>query len=105
MSSENILPSTSSKGPLCDPTPEGAGLWPSAPPLDRLVAPGSKSLSHSLLADTGDFKLKKICDCQKQLKNEISHYQQVANQIRVSEECLSHDIFNHSSHDSSSVDR
>lgn len=24
------------------------------------------------------FRLKKICDCQKQLKCEISHYQQVA---------------------------
>ena len=39
-------------------------IIPSAPPL-------YPSLSRE---SVGGFRLKKICDCQKELENEISHY-------------------------------
>lgn len=77
MPSGNILPSL-----------EDVGFQPSAPRLDHLnskalhaggykAAPGSKSLYPSLPAEAGNLRLKKIRYCQRELKNEISHYQKV----------------------------
>ena len=43
-------------------------IIPSAPPL-------YPSLSE-------DFRLKKICDCQKELENEISHYKQISKKYK-----------------------
>lgn len=42
-------------------------IIPSAPPLYPAL-PSEKNV--------GDLRLKKICDCQRELENEISHYKQ-----------------------------
>ena len=43
---------------------------------EQNIIPSAPPLYPSLQRESvGDFRLKKICDCQKELENEISHYQ------------------------------
>ena len=45
--------------------------------------PSAAQLYPSLQSDEGvQFRLKKICDCQKQLEDEISHYKQVSKKYK-----------------------
>ena len=46
---------------------------------DQNIFPSAPPLYPSL---TEDFRLKKICDCQKELENEISHYQQISKKYK-----------------------
>ena len=46
---------------------------------DQNIIPSAPPLYPSL---TEDFRLKKICDCQKELENEISHYQQISKKYK-----------------------
>ena len=47
-------------------------IIPSAPPLYPLLQRES----------VGDYRLKKICDCQKELENEISHYRRISKKYK-----------------------
>ena len=42
---------------------------------DQNIIPSAPPIYPSLPSE--DFRLKKICDCQKELENEISHYKQI----------------------------
>ena len=81
------------RGRRASQAPKGAGLRPSTLLPDRLapypslpVNAGGTSCQgpqSGLSVPSGsDFRLKKIFDSQKELENEISHYQQVAKKIR-----------------------
>ena len=51
---------------------------------DRGVAPSAPQLYPSFEANEvgAEFRLKKICDCQKQLEDEISHYKRVSKKYK-----------------------
>ena len=45
---------------------------------EQNIIPSAPPLYPSLQRESvDDYRLKKICDCQKELKNEISHYRHV----------------------------
>ena len=46
---------------------------------EQNIIPSAPPLYPSL---SGDFRLKKICDCQKVLENEISHYKQISQKYK-----------------------
>ena len=70
MSEQNVIP-----GPAeCD-----RGVAPSAPQLYPSLEANEASTRSGVGAE---FRLKKICDCQKQLEDEISHYKQVSKKYK-----------------------
>lgn len=46
------------------------------------ILPSAPPLYPSLPNSGSDFRLKKICDCQKEIENEISHHQKVAKKYK-----------------------
>ena len=46
---------------------------------DQNIIPSAPPLQPTL---SDDYRLKKICDCQEEIENEISHYQQVAKKYK-----------------------
>ena len=45
---------------------------------EQNIIPSAPPLYPSLPRESvGDFRLNKMCDCQKELENEISHYKQI----------------------------
>ena len=69
MSEQNIIPG---------PTEWDRGVAPSAPQL----YPSLEANEVSERSDVAQFRLKKICDCQKQLEDEISHYKRVSKKYK-----------------------
>ena len=53
-------------------------IIPSAPQL----YPSLEANEVSERSDVAQFRLKKICDCQKQLEDEISHYKRVSKKYK-----------------------
>ena len=73
MSNQNIIPSerkeaSASASSVAAPAPAA-----SAPPLYPTLPDKSEAAS---------FRLKKICDCQKELENEIAHYRKVSKKYK-----------------------
>lgn len=52
-------------------------IIPSAPPLYPTLPDASEATSEAV-----SFRLKKICDCQKELENEMSHYRKVSKKYK-----------------------
>ena len=75
MSDQNIIPSERKEASVAAPTPAA-----SAPPLYPTL-PGESEATASASA-SASFRLKKICDCQKELENEISHYRKVSKKYK-----------------------
>ena len=46
------------------------------------IIPSAPSLYPSLGENVGDYRLKKISDCQKELENEISHYRRISKKYK-----------------------
>ena len=74
MSDQNIIPSerkeaSASATSVAEPA--------SAPPLYPTLPDASEATSEA-----ASFRLKKICDCQKELENEISHYRKVSKKYK-----------------------
>ena len=44
---------------------------------EQNIIPSAPPLYPSLRENAGDYRLKKISDCQKELENEISHYRRI----------------------------
>ena len=44
---------------------------------EQNIIPSAPPLYPSLGENVGDYRLKKIIDCQKELENEISHYRRI----------------------------
>ena len=53
-------------------------IIPSAPQLYPSLESNEANEVSAQSAEGAQFRLKKICDCQKQLEDEISHYKQVS---------------------------
>ena len=50
---------------------------------EQNIIPSAPPLYPSLQRESvGDFRLKKICDCQKEPENEISHYKQISKKYK-----------------------
>ena len=50
---------------------------------EQNIIPSAPQLYPSLPSDEGSqFRLKKICDCQKQFEDEVSHYKQVSKKYK-----------------------
>ena len=50
---------------------------------EQNIIPSAPPLYPSLPRESvGDFRLKKMCDCQKELENEISHYKQISKKYK-----------------------
>ena len=54
--------------------------------MNKIIIPSAPQLYPSLQSEanevSAEFRLKKICDCQKQLEDEISHYKQVSKKYK-----------------------
>ena len=50
---------------------------------EQNIIPSAPPLYPSLQRESvEDFRLKKICDCQKELENEISHYRRISKKYK-----------------------
>ena len=49
---------------------------------EQNVIPSAPPLYPSLRESAGDYRLKKISDCQKELENEISHYRRISKKYK-----------------------
>ena len=49
---------------------------------EQNIIPSAPLLYPSLRENVGDFRLKKISDCQKELENEISHYRRISKKYK-----------------------
>ena len=49
---------------------------------EQNIIPSSPPLYPPLRENVGDFRLKKISDCQKELENEISHYRRISKKYK-----------------------
>ena len=49
---------------------------------EQNIIPSAPSLYPSLGENVGDYRLKKISDCQKELENEISHYRRISKKYK-----------------------
>ena len=49
---------------------------------EQNIIPSAPPLYPSLRENVGDYRLKKISDCQKELENEISHYRQISKKYK-----------------------
>ena len=72
MSDQNIIPSERKEASSTSETPAASAFAASAPPLYPTLSDENVS----------SFRLKKICDCQKELENEISHYRKVSKKYK-----------------------
>ena len=72
MSDQNIIPSERKEASSTSETPAASAFTASAPPLYPTLPDENVS----------SFRLKKICDCQKELENEISHYRKVSKKYK-----------------------
>ena len=73
MSDQNIIPSERKEVSVVATAPAA-----SAPPLYPTLPVESEAATAS-----ASFRLKKICDCQKELENEISHYRKVSKKYKT----------------------
>ena len=71
MSDQNIIPSERKEASVTAPVPTA-----SAPPLYPTLPDESEATASA------SFRLKKICDCQRELENEISHYRKVSKKYK-----------------------
>ena len=49
---------------------------------EQNIIPSAPPLYPSLRENVGDYRLKKISDCQKELENEISHYRRISKKYK-----------------------
>ena len=49
---------------------------------EQNIIPSAPPLHPSLRESVGDYRLKKISDCQKELENEISHYRRISKKYK-----------------------
>ena len=49
---------------------------------EQNIIPSASPLYPSLGENVGDYRLKKIIDCQKELENEISHYRRISKKYK-----------------------
>ena len=57
---------------------------------EQNIIPSAPPLYPSLQRESvGDFRLKKICDCQKELENEISHYRRISKKYKRAKTIIS----------------
>ena len=49
---------------------------------EQNIIPSAPPLYPSLGESVGDYRLKKISDCQKELENEISHYRRISKKYK-----------------------
>ena len=49
---------------------------------EQNIIPSAPPLYPSLRESVGDYRLKKISDCQKELENEISHYRRISKKYK-----------------------
>ena len=49
---------------------------------EQNIIPSAPPLYPSLRESVGDFRLKKISDCQKELENEICHYRRISKKYK-----------------------
>ena len=49
---------------------------------EQNIIPSAPPLYPSLGENVGDYRLKKISDCQKELENEISHYRRISKKYK-----------------------
>ena len=49
---------------------------------EQNIIPSAPPLYSSLRESVGDYRLKKISDCQKELENEISHYRRISKKYK-----------------------
>ena len=57
---------------------------------EQNIIPSAPPLYPSLQRESvGDFRLKKICDCQKELENEISHYRRISKKYKRAKAIIS----------------
>ena len=49
---------------------------------EQNIIPSTLPLYPSLRENVGDYRLKKISDCQKELENEISHYRRISKKYK-----------------------
>ena len=73
MSDQNIIPSERKEAGASARSVAAPAPAASAPPLYPTLPYESEAAS---------FRLKKICDCQKELENEISHYRKVSKKYK-----------------------
>ena len=72
MSDQNIIPSERKEASASATSVAASAFAASAPPLYPTLPDENVS----------SFRLKKICDCQKELENEISHYRKVSKKYK-----------------------
>ena len=49
---------------------------------EQNIIPSAPPLYPSLVENVGDYRLKKISDCQKELENEITHYRKISKKYK-----------------------
>ena len=49
---------------------------------EQNIIPSAPPLYPSLGENVGDYRLRKISDCQKELENEISHYRRISKKYK-----------------------
>ena len=49
---------------------------------EQNIIPSAPPLYPSLRENVGDYRLRKISDCQKELENEISHYRRISKKYK-----------------------